>query len=381
MLSLSGFFSFFDLQLAPNMTTTRSLSFSLVLLAADADSSPTAAQPRPAVSAAPTCASGSAPPRLGGFRRRDDGRLEVAVAGQLTAAAAASAAAMRSHVRSHAAAQLGPLLRPETDLHFVTVLRADDEPAALPAVPSVASSSSPMATEMQPPPASQKTNSRSPPPQPHPPQQPPLDAPHARATAVLGACSSATAEPCQPAAAAAAAAAAEHVGSVDSQPALEWIFYAELPLALLQQHAALQVVAETEIASLAYTARLAPRLARLAQSFAPLATMLQRSAKSSLPLPPPATPLEELLDYRVLEPCYYVFDKPGKGIRSDAVKSLASVFSIHPDDLRSLVRDIDRYHNLSLMIDDIQDGSTLRRDCECAHLRYGVSLHRRTRAW
>lgn len=165
-------------------------------------------------------------------------------------------------------------------------------------------------------------------------------------------------------------------------PSFEWIFFADLPANAAKaategrssSHGVLLAVACAELEQDAYTERYTPRLGRIAQTFTPLRAKLQRAAKRCVP--PVDLPLDELQDYHLLSPCYYVFDKPGKGVRSKSVRALSSLFRIDRRDLDSLMQCIDRYHELSLIIDDIEDDSILRRDRECAHLLYGVSSGR-----
>ena len=165
-------------------------------------------------------------------------------------------------------------------------------------------------------------------------------------------------------------------------PAFEWVFFGEVSAEACQaavegrssSHGRLKAVPCAELQANAYTERLGPRLGRIAQTFSPLRAMLQRAAKKSVP--PVDLPLDELQDYHLLSPCYYVFDKPGKGVRSKSVRALSSLFRIDRGDLDSLMQCIDRYHELSLIIDDIEDDSLLRRDRECAHLLYGVRAGR-----
>lgn len=157
-------------------------------------------------------------------------------------------------------------------------------------------------------------------------------------------------------------------------PAFEWVFFAELPATMAAGVAAadqVEVVASAALADLAYTERCTPRLARIAQAFSPVAPSLRRAKKRTVP--PIDMSLEELRDYHLLAPCYYVFDQPGKGVRSKSVRALSSLFGIDAGDLKSLMQCIDRYHELSLIIDDIEDRSLLRRDRDCAHLLFGVS--------
>ncbi|CAG9856387.1 unnamed protein product [Phyllotreta striolata] len=78
-------------------------------------------------------------------------------------------------------------------------------------------------------------------------------------------------------------------------------------------------------------------------------------------------------DKKLLEPFSYILQVPGKNIRS----KLASAFNywLHiPDEKLSQITDIVQIlHNSSLLIDDIQDNSILRRGIPVAHSIYGVA--------
>jgi len=85
---------------------------------------------------------------------------------------------------------------------------------------------------------------------------------------------------------------------------------------------------------------------------------LLRSVRSALFANSP----DDLQDCWLLDPALYVMDNPGKGIRSKCVQALARSFHIHETDLVSLKRCIDEVHEMSLLIDDIQDNSSTRRN-------------------
>lgn len=78
-------------------------------------------------------------------------------------------------------------------------------------------------------------------------------------------------------------------------------------------------------------------------------------------------------DEKLLQPFTYILQVPGKQIRA----KLAQAFNIWlkiPDDKLHVVGDIvQMLHNSSLLIDDIQDNSILRRGIPVAHSIYGVA--------
>jgi geranylgeranyl diphosphate synthase type 3 len=80
--------------------------------------------------------------------------------------------------------------------------------------------------------------------------------------------------------------------------------------------------------------------------------------------------MEEIL----LEPVNYYKRQKGKNIRKvlgDLFGKLLGVSSSNIELVNKLIND---FHNASLVIDDIEDNSLLRRNEQCAHLKYGIPL-------
>ncbi|XP_021966053.1 geranylgeranyl pyrophosphate synthase [Folsomia candida] len=77
---------------------------------------------------------------------------------------------------------------------------------------------------------------------------------------------------------------------------------------------------------------------------------------------------------RVLLPYSYLVSNPGKSIRSGMFKVLNNWFNATNEDCNTICEILDLLHNATLMIDDIEDGSDLRRGKEAAHIVYGVPL-------
>ncbi|KAE8155319.1 isoprenoid synthase domain-containing protein [Aspergillus avenaceus] len=74
-----------------------------------------------------------------------------------------------------------------------------------------------------------------------------------------------------------------------------------------------------------------------------------------------------------MEPFVYTKDLPGKNTVSKFIMSLRPWLNI-PDTSASVLKDVmTALQNASLMLDDIEDGSTLRRGAPAAHVKYGVS--------
>ena len=79
-------------------------------------------------------------------------------------------------------------------------------------------------------------------------------------------------------------------------------------------------------------------------------------------------------DEILLEPFTYLLRKKGKDIRPKLLKAF-NVWLKVPNEKVKLIGDIiQMLHNSSLLVDDIQDNSVLRRGNPCAHKIYGVAL-------
>jgi hypothetical protein len=159
-------------------------------------------------------------------------------------------------------------------------------------------------------------------------------------------------------------------GLPDAPLTLTWVFFCTLSDAGWTPPPPCTWVPAAELPQAAYTRPCSPLLSRVLRTFCPLGEALDRLRKVTVPRT--SAPLWELQDFHVLQPCYYIFDNPGKGVRSKAVQALADIFAIHHDDLEHLKLCVDRFHELSLIVDDIEDFSDRRRDRECAHIRFGV---------
>jgi len=121
-------------------------------------------------------------------------------------------------------------------------------------------------------------------------------------------------------------------------------------------------------------------LSRVVGTFRPLLPELRRVAKHSVRAYPLATGAVakyrrgDLEDFMLLDPVQYTFDTKGKGVRSQSIAVLARHFQIAAKDLDSMLFCIERFHEASLVIDDIEDASELRRDERCAYLEFGTPL-------
>ena len=81
-------------------------------------------------------------------------------------------------------------------------------------------------------------------------------------------------------------------------------------------------------------------------------------------------PLEELL----VEPVKYYYNMNGKNIRKKLCTAFGITFGISDEDIENINNLLNVLHNASLVIDDIEDDSQLRRNKECAHKVYGIPL-------
>jgi geranylgeranyl diphosphate synthase type 3 len=76
----------------------------------------------------------------------------------------------------------------------------------------------------------------------------------------------------------------------------------------------------------------------------------------------------------LLEPYYYINSNPGKDVRGALIDCFQTWFQIQDFNAIRVIKDIIAdLHNASLLIDDIEDNSKLRRGQPVAHLIYGVA--------
>jgi geranylgeranyl diphosphate synthase, type III len=83
--------------------------------------------------------------------------------------------------------------------------------------------------------------------------------------------------------------------------------------------------------------------------------------------------LPHKVDPTLLESFRYINNLPGKNVRGKLIDCFQLWLKIEPesvlDDIKEIVGDL---HNASLMVDDIEDGSRLRRGCPVAHSIFGI---------
>ncbi|XP_026737018.1 geranylgeranyl pyrophosphate synthase [Trichoplusia ni] len=78
-------------------------------------------------------------------------------------------------------------------------------------------------------------------------------------------------------------------------------------------------------------------------------------------------------DEKILMPYTYIQQVPGKQIRQKLASAFNYWLKISDDKLRAVGDIVQMLHNSSLLIDDIQDNSILRRGIPVAHSIYGVA--------
>jgi len=74
------------------------------------------------------------------------------------------------------------------------------------------------------------------------------------------------------------------------------------------------------------------------------------------------------------EPVKYYNELKGKNIRKYIANILGTSLGVVQQDIQNLDEIVSIIHNASLVVDDIQDNSFLRRNQPCAHIKYGVPL-------
>ncbi|KAK9506238.1 hypothetical protein O3M35_008209 [Rhynocoris fuscipes] len=82
---------------------------------------------------------------------------------------------------------------------------------------------------------------------------------------------------------------------------------------------------------------------------------------------------DDALEEKILQPFTYILQVPGKQIRSKLAQAFNYWLDIPSDKLQSIGEIVQMLHNSSLLIDDIQDNSVLRRGIPVAHSIYGVA--------
>ncbi|KAF7352046.1 Terpenoid synthase [Mycena venus] len=74
----------------------------------------------------------------------------------------------------------------------------------------------------------------------------------------------------------------------------------------------------------------------------------------------------------LLKPFTYTTARPGKGVRKRLLTALNLWMKVPQADMECIAKVVSMLHDASLMLDDIEDGSQLRRGQPAAHTIYGV---------
>nr|P9WER6.1 RecName: Full=Fusoxypene synthase; Short=FS; Includes: RecName: Full=Sesterterpenoid synthase; Includes: RecName: Full=Geranylfarnesyl diphosphate synthase; Short=GFDP synthase; AltName: Full=Bifunctional terpene synthase FoFS; Short=BFTS FoFS [Fusarium oxysporum]UPT51558.1 geranylgeranyl pyrophosphate synthase [Fusarium oxysporum] len=84
-------------------------------------------------------------------------------------------------------------------------------------------------------------------------------------------------------------------------------------------------------------------------------------------------PNDKLSDYAMVAPMTHISSLPSKGTRSELISALNVWLKVPPVVLGHISSAIDMLHNASLILDDIQDNSPLRRGVPAAHVVFGTA--------
>lgn len=74
------------------------------------------------------------------------------------------------------------------------------------------------------------------------------------------------------------------------------------------------------------------------------------------------------------EPIYDLLDRGGKKWRPILCMLIAQLYGHKKEEVFDIAALCEIIHNGTLIVDDIEDSSTIRRDKECVHLLYGVDI-------
>ncbi|KAI4598038.1 geranylgeranyl pyrophosphate synthetase [Pestalotiopsis sp. 9143b] len=72
-------------------------------------------------------------------------------------------------------------------------------------------------------------------------------------------------------------------------------------------------------------------------------------------------------------PYDYVTSQPGKDIRGQLIASFNSWLEVPPESIEVINKVVGMLHNASLLVDDVEDNSTLRRGLPVAHMIFGTA--------
>ncbi|SAM04077.1 hypothetical protein [Absidia glauca] len=84
------------------------------------------------------------------------------------------------------------------------------------------------------------------------------------------------------------------------------------------------------------------------------------------------TPMPKNKEDILLEPFQYLLAYPGKDVRSKMIEAFDAWLHVPTEKLNTITKVIEMLHSASLLIDDVEDDSALRRGVPAAHHLYGV---------
>jgi len=118
----------------------------------------------------------------------------------------------------------------------------------------------------------------------------------------------------------------------------------------------------------------APTLLLLLLAFAVVTTIPMASTYNDILGGSLAGPAEwsEDNEAALLEPFTYIASIPGKGIRSHMIQAFSLWLDVPKEKMKVISRIVNMLHNASLLVDDIEDDSQLRRGYPVAHKMYGI---------
>ncbi|CAG8558362.1 10444_t:CDS:2 [Funneliformis mosseae] len=87
---------------------------------------------------------------------------------------------------------------------------------------------------------------------------------------------------------------------------------------------------------------------------------------------PASTPWTQEKEEFLLEPYNYLLAHPGKEIRSKLIDAFDHWLKVPKDKLTIISKVVEMLHTASLLIDDVEDDSKLRRGVPVAHSIYGI---------
>jgi geranylgeranyl diphosphate synthase type 3 len=72
-------------------------------------------------------------------------------------------------------------------------------------------------------------------------------------------------------------------------------------------------------------------------------------------------------------PYEYLISQPGKGIRAQLISAFNAWLEVPPDSLAIITKVVGMLHTASLLVDDVEDSSVLRRGLPVAHSIFGTA--------